>query len=67
MNLDLRFLCKWLKANKITLNASKTEMVLFRYPNKYIKYDVKIKIDGKKLLPTHFLVQLEYSQRADIM
>ena len=24
VNLDLKYLCKWLKANKISLNASKT-------------------------------------------
>ena len=27
VNLALKFLCKWLKANKISLNASKTELV----------------------------------------
>ena len=30
MNLDLKNLCKWLKANKISLNASKTELIIFR-------------------------------------
>ena len=34
VNLDLRFLCNWLKANKISLNASKTEMLIFRDPRK---------------------------------
>ena len=47
LNLDLRNLCNWLKANKISLNASKTEMILFRHPNKDINYNLKIKIDGK--------------------
>ena len=36
------------KANKISQNGSKTEILLFRHPNKYINYDVKIKIDVKK-------------------
>ncbi|MEO2220739.1 MAG: reverse transcriptase family protein, partial [Nitrosopumilus sp.] len=52
VNLDLRFLCKWLRANKISLNASKTELLLFRHPNKSINYDLKIKINGKKLIPS---------------
>ena len=52
VNLDLRFLCKWLKANKISLNASKTELLIFRHPNKQINYDLKIKIDGKKIIPS---------------
>ena len=58
VNLDLRFLCKWLKANKISLNASKTELLLFRHPNKVINYDLKIKINGKKLIPSNFVKYL---------
>ena len=50
LNLDLRQLCNWLKANKISLNCGKTELILFRHPNKKINYDLKIKINGKKLL-----------------
>ena len=58
LNLDLRNLCNWLKANKISLNASKTEMVLFRHPNKEINYNLKIKIDGKKLQPSNYVKYL---------
>ena len=50
LNLDLRQLCNWLIANKISLNCGKTELILFRHPNKKINYDLKIKINGKKLL-----------------
>ena len=63
INLDLKYLCNWLKANKISLNASKTEVLIFRHPNKPIIYkkkkdeqtkpfDIKIKIDGKKIEPS---------------
>ena len=48
-NIDLKLLYNWLKANKISLNSSKTEAILFRHPNKPIKYDLKLKIDGKKI------------------
>ena len=58
LNLDLRNLCNWLKANKISLNASKTEMILFRHPNKEINYNLKIKIDGKKLQPSNYVKYL---------
>ena len=34
VNLDLKFLCNWLKANKISLNVSKTELIIFRDPRK---------------------------------
>ena len=52
INLDLKALCKWLRANKISLNASKTELLLFRHPNKKFDFDLKIKLDGKKIIPT---------------
>ena len=58
LNLDLRNVCNWLKANKISLNSSKTEMLLFRHHNKVINYNLKIKIDGKKLLPSDFVKYL---------
>ena len=52
LNFDLRKLVNWLKANKISLNASKTEMLIFRHPNKALNYDLKIKLDGKRLYPS---------------
>ena len=63
INLDLKYLCKWLKANKISLNASKTEVLIFRHQNKPIVYrkkpedklsmwNINIKIDGKKIEPS---------------
>ena len=51
MNKDLKSLVTWLRANKISLNASKTEMLIFRDPRKRIDFDLKIKIDGKKITP----------------
>ena len=41
INLDLKCLCKWLKANKISLNASKTKVLIFRHQNKTIMYKKK--------------------------
>ena len=58
INLDLRNLSKWLKANKIHLNAGDTELLIFRHPNKPINYDLKIKIDGKKLIPSKYVKYL---------
>ena len=53
LNQDLRSLCDWLKANKIALNVAKTEVLFFRHPNKAFNNDLKLKIDGKKLFPSH--------------
>ena len=58
VNLDLKYLCKWRKANKISLNASKTEILIWRHPNKPINYDLKLKIDGKKIIPSCFVKYL---------
>ncbi len=52
MNIDLKLLCNWLRANKISLNASKTELLIFRSNRKTIFYDIKIKIDGKRIFPS---------------
>ena len=58
VNLDLKLLNNWLKANKISLNASKTELIVFRDPRKKSDHDLKIKIDGKKLVPSKFVKYL---------
>ena len=58
LNLDLRNLCRWLKSNKISLNASKTKLIIFRHPNKTINYELKIKIDGKRLIPSEYIKYL---------
>ena len=52
-NIDLKLLCNWLRANKISLNSSKTEAILFRHPNKSIDYNLKLKIDGKRIFLTN--------------
>ena len=52
VNLDPRFLCMWLNARKISLNFSKTKLLIFRDPRKNINFDIKIKFDGKKIIPS---------------
>ena len=51
LNIDLKLLTNWLKANKISLNSSKTELILFKSPNKKINYELKIKLNGTKIFP----------------
>ena len=58
LNYDLRFLRNWLSANKISLNASKTELLLFHHIRKEIDYDLKIKLNGKKLIPAKYVKYL---------
>ena len=52
-------LSNWHKANKISLNSSKAELIIFRHPNKVIYYcNLKIKIDGKRVAPSKYLKYL---------
>ena len=44
VNYDLKNVNSWLIANKISLNANKTEMILFRNHRKKINYNLEIKI-----------------------
>ena len=48
INLGLKYLVKWLNANKISLNACKTKVLIFRHQNKPIMYRTK---SGDKLKP----------------
>ena len=47
VNFDLKNINDWLIANKISLNANKTEMVLFRNHRKKIDFKMEIKIADK--------------------
>jgi len=49
VNRDLRSLQTWLKANKISLNAGKTEFLIFRHCRKILPFVPFLKIGGKKI------------------
>ena len=51
MNHDLKSLCEWLRANKISLNASKTELLIFRKKQTIINKNLNFRISGQKLEP----------------
>ena len=51
LNIDLKSLNQWLLANKISLNATKTELIYFRSKKTKIPESV-IKLNGVKLCPT---------------
>ena len=52
VNYDLKNLSNWLKANKISLNVSKTELLLFTSSKKQLDCDSKMKLNGKRLYET---------------
>ena len=58
INRNLKLLCNWFRANQISLNASKTELIIFRDPRKKIQHELTIKINGKKSIPCKFVKYL---------
>ena len=51
-NSDLRGLTDWFNANRIALNVSKTELIIFKDRNRNIDIDLKIKLNGKRIYPS---------------
>ena len=44
---------QWLKANKLSLNVMKTELIIFHLSSKKIDHSCKFKLGGKRLTPTN--------------
>ena len=57
VNLDLISLYKWLLANKISLNCSKTELIFFHTPSGPAP-DLRIKINGLMIHPSSYIKYL---------
>ena len=49
---DLKKFNNWLNANKICLNVGETEVVFFISLTKQTVFDLKLKLNGKRLYPT---------------
>ena len=48
---DFKNLSQWLKANKLSLNVKKTELIIFHAKNTKLDYGVKFKLNGRRLTP----------------
>ena len=51
INNDLSNLVQWLRANKISLNVSKTEIVIFKSHSKQITKHLNFCLRGRKIIP----------------
>ncbi len=49
LNTDLQLLFEWLCANRLSLNVSKTEFIIFRPPKKTLNERIVLKLNGTKL------------------
>ena len=54
INLDLKTLFQWLLTNLISLNADKTEYIMFHKPRTKAP-DLKLKMNGKRLYPSKYI------------
>ena len=52
INHDFRLIVRWLHANRVSLNVSKTEIVLFRPKSEKINKKLNFRLIGQKIIPT---------------
>ena len=52
INHDIKQLWQWLQSNKISLNASKTEIIIFKTKLKTITKHLNFRVSGQKINPT---------------
>ena len=57
-NIDLKVLCHWLNANKISLNSKKTEYLPFTNKKKVLNFNLKLKLNGQRLYLNQFIKYL---------
>ena len=51
---DLKLILHWLRANRISMNVDKTDIILFRSKNKKVEKKLNFHINGQKIIPaTH--------------
>ena len=55
VNKDSKFLVQWSNANKISPDATKTEVVIFRRKKKHFDCDQNLKLCRKKLEPSNYV------------
>ena len=58
MNYELKLLVSWLRCNKLSLNETKTELIVFRPYSKIIPNNFVIKINNFKLTPCKYVKYL---------
>ena len=49
---DLKYLCVWLQSNKISLNTSKTEIILFKHKQTIITKHMNLRLSGQNINTT---------------
>ena len=59
VNYELKLVSRWLRLNKLSLNAKKTELIFFHSKQHSLNYnDISIKFNGVKLSPVDYVKYL---------
>ena len=58
VNHELKLVTKWLRLNKLSLNAGKTELIFFHSKQRCLNYDISIKFNGVRLIPVDYVKYL---------
>ena len=58
VNNELKLVTKWLRLNKLSLNAGKTELIFFHSEQQSLNYDISIKFNGVRLTPVDYIKYL---------
>lgn len=51
MNTELKLVSNWLRLNRLSLNATKTELIYFRSKRRVLDREIFIRLNGKRLSP----------------
>ena len=62
----MKNLSNWLNANKISLNVSKTELIISKPRMKKVDVDLKLKLNGKIIHPTKYVKYLVLKLMRDL-
>ena len=66
VNRDLRLTAEWVRTNKLSLNAKKTEIIIFKPRNTTISKHLNFWLSGQKIKPTNQFKQLGVILQEDL-
>ena len=66
INRDLKLVVEWIRANKLSLNTKKTDLVIFKYRNKTITKNLNFRISGQKIRLTSQVKYLGVTLQNDL-
>ena len=66
INRDLQLVVEWVRANRLSLNTSKTELLIFKPKNKITTKHLNFCISGQKIKPSFQVKYLEIILQDDL-